>query len=309
MNNIRHVLLISVTLLLSACASHSQKATNEATPIFGPAYSEKAQTVPVDQFKSANCPVDNKWEGLGWKAIVPLANGCVKTRDWTKVEKMGNLLARQASSTPWGPFYLSVAAEGRHDLPRAEWMLELALKKSPSEGLFHYGLGRIHWELKEESEAIKHLKIASELSPSLTDAHFVMGQILSQRQDLAQAEHYWQKALMSNDKHLPSLLAMASLKMNAKDYAHAEEYLNRVITLSPHSSKARLALAQVQEEHLKKLPEALQAYKQLKQLAAEKKLDESVRLNLDEKIKALEKSISQVDRPPQVTARTPSGER
>lgn len=309
MNGIQRTLLVFSAMTLAACASHSQKPTNEASPVFGPAYSEKVQTVPVEQFKSAACPVDSKWESLPWKAIVPLANGCVKSRDWTKVEKMGNLLARQASLTPWGPFFMSVAAEGRHDLPRAAWMLELALKKAPSEGLFHYNLGRIHWELKEEFEAIKHLKMASELSPGLTDAHSVMGQISLQRQDLSQAEMYWQKALASNDKHVPTLLGLASLKMNAKDYARAEDYLNRVIAISPRSSKARLALAQVQEEHLKKLPEALQAYKQLKQLAAEKKLDEGVRVNLDEKIKTLEKSISQVDRAPQVTARTPSGER
>src|SRR5262249_51286318 len=155
------------------------------------------------------------------------------------------------------------------------WMLELALKKDPKEGLFHYELGRIHWELKEDQDALKELKQASDLNAGLTDAHWIMGQMAVGRQDYSAAEKYFQKALASNSQHVPSLLGMATLKINSKDYVKAEDYLNQAISLSPKSAKARVALAQLQEQHLNKLDEALRTYKQIKQMAAKNQLDEA----------------------------------
>ena len=206
---------------------------------------------------------------------------------------------------------MALAAEARKDYPRAVWMLELALKKDPKEGLFHYELGRIHWELGNDSDAIKHLRLASELNPTLTSAHWVMGELALQNQEYSAAERYFQAALKNDDKHLPSLLSLASMKVNSKDYARAEEYLTRAIALEPHVSKTRLVLGEVQAEHLKKYEEALSTYKQLRQLNAEKKLDESVHMNLDEKIKSLQKNITQAKatKPTEITVRTPSGER
>jgi hypothetical protein len=82
------------------------------------------------------------------------------------------------------------------------------------------------------------------------------------------------------------------------------------VSLNPKGAKARLALASVQSEHLKKYDEALHTYKKIKQLNAEKKLDESVQINLDEKIKSLEKNIAQAAKAKdQAQVRTPSNER
>jgi tetratricopeptide (TPR) repeat protein len=264
-----------------------------------------------DKIKTS-CPADNKWEEYDWKRIPPFANACVKAKDWAKLEKMGNNLATRAHLTPWGPYYLAVAAEGRKDYPRAIWMLELALKKAPKEGLFHYELARIHWDLGDDSDAVKHMKMASELSPNLTEAHATMGQLAMQRHEYSEAEGYFQKALKADDNHVPALLGMAMVTLNNKDYAHTEEYLNRAISVNPRGSKARLALAQVQEENLKKYHEALQTYKELKRMNADKKLDETVQINLDEKIQSLEKNLSQAAAKPksgELTVRTPSNER
>lgn len=315
MNNIqRNIILcgLSSILTLAGCAiapAANKMAGGDALPVVVPSYDERVQSVPMEQMKTAACPTDSKWQSLDWKKISLLANACVKAKDWQQVEKLGNFLAIHAFLTPWGAYYLSLASEGRKDYPRAIWMLELALKKDPKEGLFHYELGRIHWQIGNDSEAIAHLKQASELNPGLADAQFVMGQLSAQNQDISAAEHYFERALRSNAKHLPSLMALVALKVDGKDYVNAEEYLTRVIELNPRSSKARLALAQVQEEHLKKLQEALHNYKQLKQLSAEKKLDEDIHLNLDDKIRNLEKNLTQVNNKGQLTVRTPSGER
>lgn len=301
---------VVVTASIIGCATSAPKVA-DSKPTWQPTqptYEEKVSARSLDQVK-ASCPGDNQWENLEWKKITPLANSCVKAKDWHKVEKMGDWLATHASLTPWGAFYMGLAAEGRKDYPRAIWMFELALKKAPKEGIFHYELGRIHWELGQDAAAVAEMKMASDLSPSLVEAHALMGQLALQRQEISEAERYFQKALSVNSKHLPSILGMASAKINSKDYVKAEEYLGQAVDLNPRASKPRLALAQVQEEHLKKYNDALATYRQIKQMSADRKLDEVIQLNLDEKIRNLEKSASQVNKGGQLTERTPTGER
>ncbi|NJL25455.1 MAG: tetratricopeptide repeat protein [Calothrix sp. SM1_5_4] len=46
-------------------------------------------------------------------------------------------------------------------------------------------------------------------------------------------------------------MTAAAVEMKGNDFAKAEDYLNRAISANPRSSKARLALGQVQEMHLK----------------------------------------------------------
>jgi tetratricopeptide (TPR) repeat protein len=313
-NTILRNIILGLSLTAVGCATAPALIVAPALPELQPvkpSYEEKTGSMTLDKIK-ATCPADSKWEEYDWKRIPPFANACVKAKDWSKVEKMGNNLATRAYLTPWGPYYLAVAAEGRKDYPRAIWMLELALKKAPKEGLFHYELARIHWDLGDDADAVKHMKSASELSPNLTEAHATMGELALGRHEYSEAEGYFQKALNNDDKHLPALLGMAMVTMNNKDYARAEGFLARAVSSNPHSSKARLALAEVQEEHLKKYQEALSTYKELKRMNADKKLDESVHINLDEKIQSLEKSLSQAAAKPksgELTVRTPSNER
>lgn len=234
---------LAVTALLTACATERSFDADFSKPI-GPTYNEKINVEAAAE-EHAKCPSDNSWQKLDWKKVVPIANACVKAMSWFQVEKMGNYMATKGYLAPWGPYYLAVSAEARKDYPRAIWMLELALKKDPKEGLFHYELGRIHWDLKEDADALKEFKQASDLSPGLTAAHAIMGQVALGRQDNSAAETYFQKALAVDSKNLPSLLGMATLKIGAKDYVKAADYLNRVIAVSPQNSKARLALEQI----------------------------------------------------------------
>lgn len=303
--------LCGVSMVLGGCGStQKSNTTTESIVAPVPTYKAKASVVSLEKLGGGICNSEVPWTGSDWHKAIPTANACVKARDWNRLEKLGNDLAIRAPLTPWGPYYLSLAAEGRRDYPRARWMLELAIKKAPNEGLFHYELGRIFWDLKESADALRELKLASEASPGLTEAHWIMGRIALQRQEYSQADAYLQKAIESNPRHMPSLMTLAALKINRKDFKQAEELLNRATSVNPRSTKARLALAQVQEEHQKKLSEALHTYRQIKQLAADRKLDEGVTLNLDDKIKTLEKSISQVNKgSQQLTVRTPSAER
>lgn len=304
----KKISIAALSLCLAACASAPQKKTDGL--VIKPSYTEKVGAIPLEAQKSQTCPSDSAYQKEDWRKVVLLANACVKAKDWNNLEKVGSHLAKTAPLTPWGPYYMSLVATIRRDYPRAQWMLELALKKAPNEGLFHYELGRLYWEQKDEAGAIKEMKLASDLNPALTDAHYIVGQLALRADDLGQARKMFAKALANNSKHSPSLMGLAQAEIKAKDYAKAEEMLGRAIDANPRSSKARLALAQVQELHLKKVQDALASYRELKQLGAERKLDESVQsMGLEEKIQNLEKTLSQVNRGSQVkTVRKPTAE-
>lgn len=299
------IIIATSALLLSACASTPGKKAD--VPV--PTYTEKVGAVTVSDFRPGTaCPPDGKFASPDWRKVVSYANACVKAKDWRKVEMIGNYLAVNAHLTPWGPYYLSLAAQYRKDYPRATWMLELALKKAPNEGIFHYQLGRLNWELGDDAGALKELKLASDLNPSLADAHYVMGHMALQKEDFSGAQTLLRKALGIDSKHWPSTMAMATVHMKMGDWSKAESVLEDAVRMNPRSTKARLALAQVQEMHLKKLQEALYSYKELRSYAQDKKLDESVHLNLDEKIQSLEKNISQVSKGSQLSVRQPTAE-
>lgn len=298
-------LAASVALLLSACAS-TPGGKKADVPV--PTYTEKVSAITLDEFKpSASCPAGDKFKNPDWRKMVSFANACVKAKDWNKVEAIGNDLAINAHLTPWGPYYLSLAAQSRKEYLRASWMLELALKKAPQEGIFHYQMGRLLWEQGDDVTALKELKMASEMNPSLTDAHYVVGQLALQKDSFSEAEKMFRKTLALDGKHWPATMGLATTYMKSSDWAKAEEILSQAVRMNPRSMKARLALAQVQEMHLKKTAEALHTYKELRSYAQDKKLDESVHMNLDEKIQALEKSSApQVSKGSQLTERAPT---
>lgn len=292
--------------MLAGCATSGPKMADASKAT----YTEKVTAMNLEELKPTTaCPADGKWKGLDWRKVVPMANACVKAKDWRKVEMIGNELAMSAHLTPWGAYFLSLAAQSRKDYPRAIWMLELALKKAPNEGLFHYQMGRVQWELGEEAAAIKSLKLASDLNPSLVDAHYVTGMLALQRDDTSEAEKRLRKALAVDSRHWGTIMAMASLRMKQKDWNQAENSLEDAVRINPRSSRARLALAQVREQHLKKLSEALDGYKEIRTLAGQRKLDEPTGFNLDEKIKMLEQSLVQAKQESRAEARKPSSDK
>ena len=255
------ILALSIFSLVMGCASKPAKKGKETTPIaekeeVKATYNEKVTVMEVDALSKTPCPREGAWTGVEWRKVIPMANACVRAKDWHRVESIGGYLGVHAHLTPWGPYYMSLAAGARKDYPRAIWMLELALKKAPTEGLFHYQMGRMHWELEDDVAALKELKMASDMNPGLTDAHWVMGQIALQRGDTTEAERLLDKTLDNDSKHLPALMAMASIKSKAKDWPAAESYLSRALRSSPKNAKVRMAMNQVQEKMKADRPQA-----------------------------------------------------
>ncbi|MGE3683866.1 MAG: tetratricopeptide repeat protein [Bdellovibrionales bacterium] len=235
-------------MLLGACASQprpsdrvSLSAPVEAT------FREKVNTELAGEMNTGACPRDKAWTKASWKKVVARANACTKAKDWPKVREMGDHLAVHAPLTPFGPYYLSLEAAARRDYPRALWMLELALKKAPKEGLFLYQLGRVHWEMGEKELALKELKQAAESNPTLTEAHYMVGRMALMRDESSEAERWIKRALANDSRHSASLLAMAEIKMKSSSWVEAERWLQEALRADPRSSKARLALTEVQK--------------------------------------------------------------
>jgi tetratricopeptide (TPR) repeat protein len=298
-------------LALVGCASTPSSTTPDKAGLEAPkpTYTEKSSAVLAQALHAvATCPHDMNYEKEDWHKMVAYANACVKTKDWARTERVGNSLAKLATTTPWGPYYMALAATQRKDYPRAQWMLELALKKAPNEGILHYELGRLYWDMSNDALAMKELKQASELNPALGEAHLVMGQMALQRGDYSEARGLLRKALNTDGKMWTALMASAEVERRSNDFVKAEDFLNQAIAVNPRSSRARMALAEMQEMHMRKISEALAGYKTLRQMNASHQLDEGLKINLDEKIQSLEKSLPQIGKN-QVTDRSPSAER
>lgn len=309
----RLILLGSMSALVAGCASAPSKTEKAASPkaaVPAPTYDEKVKIVSLNDFnKKVSCPKDNAFKKESWKDIAMMAGACAKAKDWRRVEALGEHLSVNSHLTPWGPYYLSLSATARKDYPRAIWMLELALKKAPTEGLFHYQLGRVHWEMDNTVDALKSLKTAAQMNESLTDAHWIMGQMALQRGDYSEAEKELKTALAQKADHFPALLAMASVKAKSGRWDEAETTLGRAIRANPRAVKPRLALAQLQETELKRISSALETYKEIRRLSATHRLDERPGLNLEDKIKALEQSLAQAEGEKKISARKPTAEK
>lgn len=307
----KKIIVVSTLLTLAACASNPKKAeTAAANPAPAPTYEEKVKVVALEDLShKTRCPHDSAYKKENWKTVAMLANACVKAKDWHRVEQLGEHLSVTAHLTPWGAYYLSLAATARKDYPRAQWMLELALKKAPTEGLFHYQLGRIFWEMDNTGDALKELKMAADTNNNLTDAHWIMGQMALKRGDYSEAEKELKIALDQKADHYQALLALASVKAKTSRWDECESTLNRAIRANPRSLKARMALAELQELELKRLTSALETYKEIRRLGATRKLDDRPGMNIDDKIKMIEQSLAQAKEEKKVSSRKPSAEK
>jgi tetratricopeptide (TPR) repeat protein len=255
-----------------------------------------AVTIPitVDRLSGfTTCPRQiPKADGMDWKAKLAAAGACVRAGQWTMVESFGIQMAEKDHLAPWGAYLLSLSAENRKDYARAFWMVDLALKKAPGSGLLLYQQARLKWLTKDVTAATAGFKKALELDPRLTEAQALLGELAFQANQLGEAANRFQAALGVDPDHLASLLGQAEVQVRQKDFKAAGSYLERAINAYPRSTRARLRLAQIKETFERNFPEALNAYRTLRTLERERKLDAAVGINLERKIQELKGTIN-----------------
>ncbi len=296
MKTLKYSILVVAALFFAGCATTPQKAPGSAT-VGGetkPTYSEKVETQTISNYRGSKpCSLSGGWKSLSWRDQTVLANACVQSERWSQVREIGDHLAVHAPLTPWGAYYLSLEAASRKDYTRATWMLELALKKSPNEGLFHYELGRVQWLQGLESEAKASLIKASDLNASLTQAHVFVAQLALVEKSYSRAEKYLRKALSAEPKNWAALMGMATVLTNKQDWVGAEDYLVRAVKAQPREFQSRWALAGLYEKQLNSPTQALASYKELEQRRLAQAVDHMPDVSVQEKIQSLKNQMAQ----------------
>lgn len=295
---IKMIFILGLILTLLGCASKPN--FNEESQIADPKKSFEyikdvgSRSLRVD-LKKESCPSAVSKLKDDWKLVINQINGCVAEQKWTQVEEYGNWLSTQMALSPWGPYFLSLAAENRQEFPRAYWMIELALKKTPQSGILVYQKARLHWLTGDRTKAISEFNKAIEFDRGIVDAHVLLAQILMEQQDSKKAAGHLQEAIKVEPKYIPALFALAEIRFLEKDSKSVIELARKVISLQPSHAKARVLEALAYQTLDKNWQEALLAFKKIKSLESEKKLDVATGLDIDVKIKEIEKELQQAE--------------
>lgn len=302
----KRLFALPLAIAVVGCASSPTVNRTDAasSPVQGQEYLNKvvpASTRAVETERSS-CPSQSKaLAGKAWKQQVAAANACATAGRWNMVELIGARLAETHHMGPWGAYYLSLAAEQKGDMARANWMIELALKKAPSMGLLVYQQARLQWRLRDQASAQKSLLKAADLDPRLVDAQMLLGQMALSRGDAGEAGKRFRLALDTEPRLLPALLGYAEVAIQKKDIKSASESLDQAIFSYPNCTRARLRRAEVLETMEKNLPEALAAYRRVRNLQRERKLDADIEMDLESKIRQLEAQTQQTPNPNQLS--------
>lgn len=252
---------------------------------------------PRLESQRSSCPsADKQLDGQSWQRLMGYADACVVAKNYAQTEKLANLMATHDPLSPWGPYFLGLVAEAQNDFPRALWMIELALKKAPQSGLIQYQQGRLLFALDDIAGSVRAFRQAVQLDPELTEANLALGHILFREQYWSEALPYLEKGLEKDRKNVLALIAAAECHLQKSDFKIAAEYLDRAQDLDPRRSSVRLRLAEVQEEKLKEYGKALSSYKDLRSMALRKRLDQTVSVDLDSRIKHLEQLVAKLEK-------------
>lgn len=228
-----------------------------------------------------------------WKDLVGRANTCVNEKNWSTLESLANEMAKVDLDSPWGAYYLSVAAEAKGDLSRAMWMIDLAQKKAGGRsGLFMYHRGRIWLRMKETAKAVADIQKAVALEPRLTEGHLFLGEIFSRDQEPGRASKHFRVALEKDAKSYRALTGLAeTLLSDGGGASEAAALYTRALEVNPSQLQPWVRLAYIYESLQKNNELALNTYQGLKSKVESGVIKEKPDFDLNAKIKTLEDSV------------------
>jgi tetratricopeptide (TPR) repeat protein len=95
----------------------------------------------------------------------------------------------------------------------------------------------------ELDEAVKHLESAHQMAPNSADIAYLLGVVYEKKNDPASARRFWDQALQSDPKHVPTLLAYGNLLLREKHAEEARKYSQSAVEDAPDSWQAHNLLA------------------------------------------------------------------
>ncbi|GIL18584.1 MAG: hypothetical protein BroJett040_23350 [Oligoflexia bacterium] len=124
-----------------------------------------------------------------------LLNQALANKNYSVAEKYSVELIKKTYTTGWGLYYLSIVALSRNQDAKAQWLIDLALKKEDKPSPFFYQKGLVEYKLKNKEVASEYfLKAYDEKLPStevtiLHAAHsYSKGDCFSVVEDLSQID-------------------------------------------------------------------------------------------------------------------------
>ncbi len=237
-------------------------------------------------------------KGKDWKTLLEAVNSCAEQNQWLSVETIGYELLKTNVNSPWGAFYLSLAAEYNKDLPRSLWMVDLAIKKASSQmAILQFQRGRILWLLDQKSQAIKEFTQTVKLDKNIYDANLFLAEISYHDLDYKVAAQKFKDVLLVDSGNLRSLTDGAECAIANSDTLLASQYLEKAIAIKPEALGPRVRLAMVYEEMQKQPQLAVNTYRALKDAISNGVVRERPAIDLIEKIKNLEASLQKDAKP------------
>lgn len=155
----KKIVTIFSVALLSSCAHQGSKPKAK-----GELLNKARYEVIEDKPSKSSCtttPSENTQE------LVEQISQCANGRQWTQVEKLGQVLAAKAHESGWGAYFLSLSAEHTEQPERALWMAELAIKKEPGRAVFYYQKARLLGQLGDDAGQAQALELGYSQEPDI----------------------------------------------------------------------------------------------------------------------------------------------
>jgi tetratricopeptide (TPR) repeat protein len=217
---------ISAVMLVVGCST-APKQQADNSEVVSRTHIENMSVVGVFDSEANKSSCSQVKEKIAWKEHVARMNSCAAKKDWASLESLAAQFAKFEVNSPWGPYFLSVAAESRNDWPRAMWMVETAIKRSGKNppALFVYHRGRIWAGMGEMSKGMAEIKQAVAIEPKLIDGQMYLAQIYERDADATKALGYYRAVLKVAPEHWNALAGVAMLRAgNGGEVEAAEIY-------------------------------------------------------------------------------------
>lgn len=167
-----------------------------------------------------SCVKHLETEKENWQALVESALTCIYDKNWVELSKIADKLSHNHIKAPWGPYYKSIVAYERfRDYQRAEWMCNLALKKSPENNVVKYQLARIYWNTDRKPQSFDLMEQIKKKNPKNPNIQRFLGDVQYSDRNFKDALSHYEKvqSVFSRDLDFRSALATSYFYTGKKE--------------------------------------------------------------------------------------------
>lgn len=218
----------------------------------------------IPGFSSRSCPNSIAGhENKNWWQLVDVAGVCAHKGNWQITDSLGQILADRFPGSPWGFYFMALAADSRNDMLRSFWLLEQASNKDKTLAIFPYQKGRIFLKNNEVENAIAEFEKALKLDQNLYEVDLFLGQIQLRNSNMKSASKHFRNVLKFEPFHREALMGEAKCLTSDGDYKLALDFLERVLSKNKNDVEALYEHAYILQTMSGNLEQALAEYQQI----------------------------------------------